>query len=220
MSRPITSRGFALPSWTTQPLALATIIVKMTENTGAHASSAITALPMNSPRYFRTTGLYRVQAFGLHVRLHCGMFSIVGENTVLPAAIRKIAMKATIEKAWGYQGDAMNLPVRDVAAALPFYETVLGFSVLSRSDAPRNSVILSRDQVQIGLAENGGDPTQDGCAFHVKDVESLFAEFNAKGLDKKLSDFTIERRDGAAWKVFYVVAPDGLCYWFGERQAS
>jgi hypothetical protein len=29
-------------------------------------------------------------------------------------------MKATLEKAWGYQGDNMNLPVRDLAAALPF----------------------------------------------------------------------------------------------------
>jgi catechol 2,3-dioxygenase-like lactoylglutathione lyase family enzyme len=39
-------------------------------------------------------------------------------------------MKATLQKAFGYQGDNMNLPVRDLAAALPFYETVLGFRVL------------------------------------------------------------------------------------------
>ena len=25
---------------------------------------------------------------------------------------------------------------------------------------------------------------------------------------------------GVQWKVFYVVAPDGPCYWFGERQAQ
>jgi catechol 2,3-dioxygenase-like lactoylglutathione lyase family enzyme len=129
-------------------------------------------------------------------------------------------MKATLEKAWGYQGDSMNLPVRDLTAALPFYETVLGFRVLSRSDTPYNSALLLRDQVQIGLAENGGDSTQDGCAFHVKDLEALFAEFNANGLQKELSEFDIEQHDGVAWKVFYVVAPDGLCYWFGERQAD
>lgn len=125
---------------------------------------------------------------------------------------------ATLEKAFGYQGDKMNLPVRDLAAALPFYETVLGFRVLSRGDAPHKSAVLARDQVQIGLAENGGDSSQDGCAFHVKDIESLFAEFNANGLHKELSAFDIEQHDGAAWKVFYVVAPDGLCYWFGEGQ--
>jgi lactoylglutathione lyase len=129
-------------------------------------------------------------------------------------------MKATLEKACGYQGDNMNLPVRDLAAALPFYETVLGLRMVSRYDTPHNSAVLSRDQVQIGLAENGGDSTQDGCAFHVKGLEALFAEFKANGLQKELSDFDIEQRDGLSWKVFYVVAPDGLCYWFGERQAA
>jgi catechol 2,3-dioxygenase-like lactoylglutathione lyase family enzyme len=129
-------------------------------------------------------------------------------------------MKATLEKAWGYQGDNMNLPVRDLAAALPFYETILGFQVLSRSDTPHNSAVLARYRVQIGLAENGGDPTQDGCAFHVKDLAVLFAEFKTNGLQKELSEFGIEQHDGVAWKVFYVVAPDGLCYWFGERQAE
>lgn len=129
-------------------------------------------------------------------------------------------MKATLEKAWGYQGDNMSLPVRDVPAALPFYETVLGFRVLSRSDTPHTSAVLARDQVQIGLVANGGDPTQDGCAFHVSDLESLFAEFKANGLQTELSEFDIEQRDDVAWKVFYVVAPDGLCYWFGERQGA
>ena len=129
-------------------------------------------------------------------------------------------MTAILEKVFGYQGDNMNLPVPDLAAALPFYETVLGFRVLSRGSAPQASAVLARDEIRIGLAENGGDPTQDGCAFHVKDLHALFAEFRANGLKKELSDFDIERRDGVAWKVFYVVAPDGLCYWFGERSGG
>jgi hypothetical protein len=54
----------------------------------------------------------------------------------------------------------------------------------------------------------------------VKGLDSLFAEFKVNGLHKELSDLSTEQRDGAAWKVFYVVAPDGLCYWFGERQAE
>ena len=129
-------------------------------------------------------------------------------------------MKATIYKAFGYQGDNMSLPVPDLAAALPFYETVLGFRVVSRGDTPHHSAILAREQVQIGLAENGGDSSQDGCAFHVTDLDALFAEFKAQGLQKELSEFGIEQRGGVAWRVFYVVAPDGLCYWFGERQAG
>ena len=126
---------------------------------------------------------------------------------------------ATLEKAFGYQGDTMNLPVQDLAAALPFYESVLGFHVISRSHTPCVSAILARDQIQIGLAENGGDSSQDGCAFHVKGLESLFAEFKTRGLEKELSEFDQEQHDDGSWKVFYVVAPDGLCYWFGERSS-
>lgn len=126
-------------------------------------------------------------------------------------------MSGTLERAYGYKGDFMNLPVADVETALPFYETVLGFQVLSRSDSPHKSALLGRDRIQMQLVENGGDPSQDGCAFHVTDVESLFAEFRSNGLEK-LSGFSTERHSDLEWKVFYVVAPDGLCYWFGESQ--
>ncbi|HEX9165492.1 MAG TPA: VOC family protein [Gemmatimonadales bacterium] len=125
-----------------------------------------------------------------------------------------------LTKAFGYRGDAMNLPVPNLEAALPFYQQVLGFRVLSRRHDPHPAAELARDQVRIGLAENGGDPTQDGCAFHVSGLTELFKEFRSKGLQKGLSDFSTEHRDGAAWQVFFVVAPDGLCYWFGERQAA
>jgi lactoylglutathione lyase len=126
-------------------------------------------------------------------------------------------MATTLETAWGYQGDNMNLPVPDLAAALPFYETVLGFRTVERSETPHKSAVLARDKIQIRLAENGGDPTQDGCAFRVQGLEELFAEFKASGLQKAQPDFGIEHHNGVASRVFYVVAPDGLCYWFGER---
>ena len=64
------------------------------------------------------------------------------------------------------------------------------------------------------------DPTQDGCAFHVTGLDAIFAEFQGNGLNKPLPAFNTEHRDGADWKVFFVVAPDGLCYWFGERQSA
>src|SRR5688500_17119990 len=129
-------------------------------------------------------------------------------------------MKATLEKVFGYQGDNMNLPVRDLAAALPFYETMLGFKVISRGETPHKSAVLARDQIQMGLLENGGDPTQDGCAFHVKNLEALAVEFKSNGLLQELSELKTEHSERVAWKVHYVVAPDGLCYWFGERQES
>jgi catechol 2,3-dioxygenase-like lactoylglutathione lyase family enzyme len=129
-------------------------------------------------------------------------------------------MKATLKTAWGYKGDQMSLPVRSLDDALPFYQSVLGFEMVSRDVAPHAFAVLGRDGIEIGLAENGGDPAQDGCAFEVDDVESLFAEFKGNGLQKELSAFDVELHGGASWKVFYVVAPDGLCYWFGQREAG
>jgi catechol 2,3-dioxygenase-like lactoylglutathione lyase family enzyme len=126
-------------------------------------------------------------------------------------------MKGKLKAAFGYRGDKMSLPVESLDAALPFYEQVFGFRVIVRGDVPP-SAMLARDEVQIGLVENGGDPTQDGCAFHVEDLEALAAEFNANGLQKEISGFDLERHDDISWRVFYVVAPDGLCYWFGERR--
>jgi lactoylglutathione lyase len=127
-------------------------------------------------------------------------------------------MNGVLERAFGYQGDVMNLPVADVDAAVPFYETVLGFTVQSRSETPHRSAVLARDQVRMRLAENGGDSSQDGCAFHVTHLHALLEEFTAKGIQRAASDIGTEDRGDGPWKVFYVVAPDGLCYWFGERQ--
>lgn len=129
-------------------------------------------------------------------------------------------MKGTLTNAFGYQGDNFNLPVADVTSAEEFYQRLLGFHVESRSDLPPRAVVLARDSVRIKLVENGGDPTQDGCAFHVTGLDALLAEFNANGLGKDGSAISTEFRDGSPWRVFFVVAPDGLCYWFGERQAS
>ena len=93
----------------------------------------------------------------------------------------------------------------------------MGFSVVSQTDSPHKSAVLRRDGIQIGLAENGGDPTQDGCAFEVDDVESAFAELKANGLKKDAPGFSVEQRGANSWKVLYVVAPDGLCFWLGQR---
>ena len=127
-------------------------------------------------------------------------------------------MKAIFKTARPYQKDEMNLPVADVEAAIPFYETIMGFQVVARNDAPHASAVLARDGIQIGLAENGGDPTQDGCFFEVDDAEAAFAELKSNGLNREEPEFRIDKHGNTAWKVFFVVAPDGLCYCLGERQ--
>lgn len=127
-------------------------------------------------------------------------------------------MKALFKAASPYLADAMNLPVENVEAAIPFYETIMGFQVVSRKDMPCKSAVLGRDGIQIGLAENGGDPTQEGCFFEVDSAEAAFDELKSNGLKKEEAGFRIDQHGDTAWKVFFVVAPDGLCYCLGERQ--
>lgn len=127
-------------------------------------------------------------------------------------------MKAVFKSTWPYQGDAMNLPVENVDQAIPFYKSVMGFKVASRNDLPHKSVVLARDDIKIGLAENGGDPTQDGCFFEVDNAETAFAELKANGLKNEKADFRIDQYGDKKFKVFFVIAPDGLCYCLGERQ--
>ena len=148
------------------------------------------------------------------------------------------------KNAWGYQGDAMNLPVANVESSLTFYENVMGFRIADRGDPPQSSAILERDGVQMRLAENGGDPSQDGCAFEVENLEALHSEYAGRiGLPVTSPDDDVagsgrggaegfagasvspeikteNRADGTSWRVFFVTAPDGLCYWFGERQTN
>lgn len=116
-----------------------------------------------------------------------------------------------------YLQDAMNLPVENVEEAIPFYETIMGFHVVSRQDAPCKSAILSRDDIQIGLAENGGDPTQEGCFFEVDDVEAAFNELKNNGLQNDDPDYRIDQHGDKSFRIFFVIAPDGLCYCLGQR---
>jgi lactoylglutathione lyase len=130
-------------------------------------------------------------------------------------------VKAVLKTAWPYKEDEMNLPVENLDTALLFYETIMGFQVESRKDSPCKSAVLRRDGIQIGLAENGGDPTQEGCFFEVDNAEAAFAEFKSNGLEKERADsFSIEKYGETSYKVFFVLAPDGLCYCLGERQSG
>ena len=126
-------------------------------------------------------------------------------------------MKTNFKNAWGYQNDAMNLPVENAAEAVKFYESVMGFLVEDRIDEPVRKIVLSRDDIKMALVENGGDSTQDGVAFEVDSVETALEEFRSRGLQKEVSDISQETNKNGTWRVFYIVAPDGLCYWIGEK---
>ena len=140
-------------------------------------------------------------------------------------------MKAVFKTAWPYADDAMNLPVENVEAAIPFYEAIMGFKLVTQKDSPCKSAVLARDGIQIGLAENGGDPSQEGCFFEVDSADAAFGELKSNGLtthpswidrkppeEREVAGFRIDRHGDTSFKVFFVVAPDGLCYCLGERQ--
>jgi lactoylglutathione lyase len=125
-------------------------------------------------------------------------------------------MKAKFKRVVPYAGDAMNLPVADVETAIPFYEQTMGFRVIQREDSPHRRAVLVRDDIQIALAENGGDPTQEGCYFEVDDIEAAFEEIKARKPAE--SDIETQTRGASSQRVFFVVAPDGLCYMLGQPE--
>jgi lactoylglutathione lyase len=124
--------------------------------------------------------------------------------------------KAIFKRAVPYKEDALNLPVADVTTAVGFYEKTFGFRLVSIGDKPNKHAVLERDQIQVGLAENGGDPTQEGCFFEVDDVDAAFAEIRSK--QANVSEPGLQKVNGRPFKGFFVVAPDGLCYMIAEPQ--
>ena len=125
-------------------------------------------------------------------------------------------MRAVFKTVAPYGADALDLPVRDVEAAIPYYERTFGFRVVSRQSSPYQAVVLARDDIQIGLAENGGDPTQEGCYFEVSDIEAAFAEIN--GTPPPPDAIKSQKVNGTPHRVFFHIAPDGLCYMLGQRE--
>ena len=126
--------------------------------------------------------------------------------------------KAIFKRAVPYKEDALNLPVADVDAAVPFYEDTFGFRLDSRNDQPHKRAILARDEIQIGLVENGGDPTQEGCFFEVDDVDAAFAEI--KSHKPNVSEPAMQQVNGESFRAFFVIAPDGLCYMIAQPWAD
>src|SRR6267142_2567633 len=63
------------------------------------------------------------------------------ESRIIECARRSL-MRATFLRAAPYADDAMNLPVENVDAAIPYYEKTFGFRVVSRKDAPHKSASL------------------------------------------------------------------------------
>lgn len=116
--------------------------------------------------------------------------------------------------AFPYQKDVLALPVADLDAASTWYCDHFGMMEVERRQGPSPTVILERNGTRIGFSRNGGDASQDGAAILVTGIEDLRNELEAKGV--KTGNWRVDERDGHRFQVFFVVAPDGLCYYFHE----
>jgi catechol 2,3-dioxygenase-like lactoylglutathione lyase family enzyme len=117
------------------------------------------------------------------------------------------------EAAFPFADDVLALPVSDLDRAADYYARAFGLSEVERRDGPP-TLIMERDGVRIGFAVNGGDPEQEGAAILVSDISRARKEVEAAGID--IGNWRIDERDGQKLQVFFVVAPDGLCYYFHQ----
>jgi catechol 2,3-dioxygenase-like lactoylglutathione lyase family enzyme len=133
-----------------------------------------------------------------------------------------MSSEARFKKAFPYQKDVFALPVKDLDAASQWYCAHFGMVEVERRQQPIPTVVLERDGTRIGFAINGGDASQDGAAILVSNIQGIKDELARKGAS--VGNWRIDERSGKKFQVFFVVAPDGLCYYFhepleGERDA-
>lgn len=117
--------------------------------------------------------------------------------------------------AFPYQKDVLALPVTDLDVAAKWYGEHFGMTEVERRDHPVPTVILERDGIRMGFAINGGDAANDGAAVLVSGIQRMKAELESKGAN--IGNWRVDEwDDGRKHQVFFVVAPDGLCYYFHE----
>jgi catechol 2,3-dioxygenase-like lactoylglutathione lyase family enzyme len=117
------------------------------------------------------------------------------------------------QAAFPYQDDVLALPVTDLDTAAEWYARAFGLTEVARQDSPP-TVIMERDGVRIGFAVNGGDASQDGAAILVSDIERAASVLAGSGAT--VGERRVDTRDGARFDVFFVIAPDGLCYYLHQ----
>jgi len=108
--------------------------------------------------------------------------------------------------------DIMLLPVKDLATAIAYYESVLGFVTVTRNE---RSVSLRRDEAEIGLIVDGShEPHKaESLAFLVDHLDALHKELTDRGT--KPGAFDVQEWGGNQFRTFFVREDqDGYCYCF------
>lgn len=118
------------------------------------------------------------------------------------------------KQAFPYQDTILALPVTDLDAASGWYSDHFGMTEVERTGGEEPAVILERDGTRIGFGITGKNPADAGAAILVAGIHGLRDEFEAKGLEA--GNWRVDKRDDKSFQVFFIVAPDGLCYYFHE----
>ncbi len=119
--------------------------------------------------------------------------------------------------AYPFADDVLSLPVTDIDATVTYYAHAFGLTEVERHAEPPR-VVMERDGVRIGFAVTAADPGQEGAAVLVSDIERARDELRAAGVE--IGNWRVDERDGQKYQVFFVVAPDGLCYYFHQPLAG
>jgi catechol 2,3-dioxygenase-like lactoylglutathione lyase family enzyme len=122
--------------------------------------------------------------------------------------------KAVFQRAFPYGDDMLALPVTDLDSAANWYGQHFTMVEVERRSEPHPTVIMERDGVRIGFSVNGGDSSQEGAAILVSDIHAARAELEGRGV--RIGNWRVDEQDGKKHQVFFVVAPDGLCYYFHQ----
>lgn len=115
--------------------------------------------------------------------------------------------------------DPQNMPVADVARAIPFYTDKLGFVLRGTEGEPPTAARLGRDAAELRLVQNGEDPEQASCYIDVTGLDALHGEYRAQGVDVS-EHITGMTHEGRPSRVFWLKDEDGLCYCLGTPQEN
>ena len=110
--------------------------------------------------------------------------------------------------------EPMDMPVADIDAAITWYESKMGFSVKSRVVGATPSVVMARDDIELGFAVNGGDPEQASCYIAVSDLRAAMSDLESKGVS--VGNHRIDDHGGSKFEVFFIRDDDGICYCIGQ----
>ena len=124
-------------------------------------------------------------------------------------------MAKLYQAAYPFADSVLALPVKDVDQAAKWYGEKFDLAEVKRHRDPSPTVIMEREGVRLGFQVNGGDAGNDGAAILVTDAARARDELAAKGVET--GNWRVDERDGEKYQVFFVVAPDGLCYYFHQR---